>query len=307
MLKKPIVLIILVASVLVAAFVGGFVAEQFKTHVAAVTPNGTAQPVDSGAPATGAPGGSAELAPQGGRNPRGNSGSARPPSPPPAVAIPQPQPAPAPPPQGTPPSGQVPPVQAPGTPPAGDPIPPSSTVSPPATPRAWHEVVVPAGQTLTIRLTRALSSETSRVEDLVDATIADDVLVNNALAIRKGTPVRGTVTEAQKGSSPSIGVRFHTLVPRPGLEVDMRIDPVIQRIEASRGGGWTKIILGAATGAAVGGLTGGAQGVVKGGAAGGAGGAAAATITQKPKVSEVVAGSTVPVLLLAPITVMIER
>ena len=87
----------------------------------------------------------------------------------------------------------------------------------------------------------------------------------------------------------------------------MRIEPVIQRIEGSSGAGWRKILTGAAPGAAVGNLTGGTSGVGKGGAAGGVGSAATATMTQKPTVSEVAAGSTVPVLLLVPITVMVER
>ena len=182
--------------------------------------------------------------------------------------------------------GSSPPPQPRGTPADNSVRAPAPMISASAPPKAWHEVVVPAGQLLTIRLARAISSETSRVAESVDATIANDVLVNNELVIRKGTPVRGTITDAHKGSSPSIGVRFHTLVPRPGVEIDMRIEPVIQRIEAF-GGGWRRIITGAATGAA--------------------GGAAAAPMTQKPNVSEVAAGSTVTINLLAPITVPVER
>ena len=64
---------------------------------------------------------------------------------------------------------------------------------PPAAPR---EEVIPAGETLTIRLAQALSSKTARTGQKFEGTLDEDLQVDNMLVAPAGSKVVGKVAEA---------------------------------------------------------------------------------------------------------------
>ncbi len=139
--------------------------------------------------------------------------------------------------------------------------------------------VVPAGTELDIRLERALSSDTARVEDRFEATTAVDLREDGRVLIPAGSRVRGVVA----------GVRNAGRVERKG-ELQLTFDQITVNgrnypmratvVEALEAGGYRddaeKIGAGAAVGAIIGGIIGGVKGAITGILIGG-GGVVAAT------------------------------
>ena len=141
-------------------------------------------------------------------------------------------------------------------------------------------LVVPSGTTVTIDLGTALGSKLSTAGQRFTGSVARDVVIENAVAIPKGSSVSGTVVDAKP-----LG-RF-----KGGALLEVRLDSVNVNgselpVHASarsftiKGKGKRTGILaggGAALGGIVGGLAGGGKGAAIGLAAGaGAGGAGAA-------------------------------
>jgi hypothetical protein len=141
-------------------------------------------------------------------------------------------------------------------------------------------LVVPSGKTVTISLGTALGSKLSTAGQRFTGSVARDVVIENAVAIPKGSSVSGTVVDAKP-----LG-RF-----KGGALLEVRLDSINVNgselpVHASarsftiKGKGKRTGILaggGAALGGIVGGLAGGGKGAAIGLAAGaGAGGAGAA-------------------------------
>jgi hypothetical protein len=287
MMSKPVAVVLLVAAVVIAAFVGGYVYQQLAGPTADVDgPVLEGEEIPSRgargrsddqtvAPARARGNGSRPSAPNG----PGQSRTSQPPQGDPATA---------------PPGTSTASLAGAATAPARGPI----------------DVVVPAGTIITLQLITALSSETAKVEDRVEAMIGDPVIVDQILAVPKGTKVLGSVTTAVKGGKvkevAQVGVRFHTLVLGPEPGINLVIDPIVQLGVAPSGRSKATIGGGAAVGALTGWLLGGTQGAIKGGVTG-AGGGAAATMIVKAQPAVVPAGARAPVALGASITVRVER
>ncbi|MBA3272052.1 MAG: hypothetical protein H0T71_16230 [Acidobacteria bacterium] len=138
---------------------------------------------------------------------------------------------------------------------------------------------VPSGTELDVRLERALSSDTSAVEDRFEATTVVDLREGSRIVIPSGSRVRGVVT----------AVRDAGRVERKGelelsfdqLTVNGRNYPIRGTVtQALESGGYKedaeKIGAGAAVGAVIGGILGGVKGAITGILIGG-GGVVAAT------------------------------
>lgn len=199
-----------------------------------------------------------------------------------------------------PPSSQAAPVRGGVAPPAAQA--PAAPV-PPAAP-TFREVTIPAGTTLSVTVLSTLASNTSKVEDPVKGSLAKAVTVSGTTALPAGTPLSGSVVEANesgrvKGRA-SLAFRFDRLVI--GGE-PMRIQTASVRREAAadtksdvkKGG------IGAGVGAIVGGVVGGGKGAAIGAVAGGTG----AVLATKGKEVEIAPGTTVNVLLQDPLTVTV--
>jgi hypothetical protein len=175
-------------------------------------------------------------------------------------------------------------------------------------PRAtFREVTVPADTKVAIRLASDVSSETSRVEDAIDAEVAEDVIVDDAIVIPAGSRVRGTVLRAEpsgkvKGRA-NLSLRFHQLVldgsTHPISAEFARTAPSAAASDAK------KIGVPAIGGAVIGGIIGGKKGAAIGAAAGGGAGAAVVLTTPGEPV-RLASGTELSLSLGRPIDVRVK-
>ena len=140
----------------------------------------------------------------------------------------------------------------------------------------FREFTVPSDTTLRLTIDTPLSSETAKIEDPVEATLASAVTVDDVEVIPAGSTIRGTVTGVEssgkvKGRA-SLALQFNTLVVR-----DERV-PVSARwsaqAESTKKKDAAKIGIGAGAGAIIGGIIGGGKGAATGAAVGGGAGTA---------------------------------
>ena len=218
-----------------------------------------------------------------------------PPSPPPPPPTPKklPTPKPAPKPKPAPVVQEPAPVEPPSAQvAAATPPPPSQQELPPPPPPPppvpeFRNITVPPDTTIPIRITQTLDSATTQQGDTFTGTVATDIILDDLVVIRQGTPVTGRVSAVQeaahyKGSS-LLTVEL-TSINRRGEKLAITTEPY--SVEGKGRGKNTaeKVGGGAAVGAILGGILGGGKGAAIGAAAGGGVGAGANTITRGEQV-----------------------
>jgi len=147
-----------------------------------------------------------------------------------------------------------------------------------------REYTVPEGATLSLKLSTAIDSGTNVVEDLVEATLAQAVLVDGAEVLPAGSTVRGLVS-AVKGSAKVKGLASMTLqfttVAAAGRSDHYDIDATwSETAKSTKGADAEKIGIGAGAGAVIGAVLGGKGGALKGAAVGGGAGTAVVLSTK---------------------------
>jgi len=152
---------------------------------------------------------------------------------------------------------------------------PLATDKQPATERPrFHEVTVPAGTVLTVKLSTSIASDTSKVEDAVRGSLTKPLVASGTTAVPAGAEIIGSVLDAKqsgrvKGRA-SIAFRFSRLIV--GTEVHQIHTARIAREAApDRKGDVTKGAIGGGVGAVVGGIIGGGKGAAIGAGVGGTG------------------------------------
>jgi hypothetical protein len=170
---------------------------------------------------------------------------------------------------------------------ATPPPPPQEPPPPPPPPPAFRNITIQPNTTIPIRINQTLDSATTQQGDTFTGTVATDILVDNLVVIRQGTPVSGRVSAVQeaahyKGSS-LLTVEL-TSIDRRGEKIAITTEPY--SVEGKGRGKNTaeKVGGGAAVGAILGGILGGGKGAAIGAAAGGGVGAGANTITRGEQV-----------------------
>ena len=161
---------------------------------------------------------------------------------------------------------------------------------PPTLPPAarFRESTVPEGTTLSLRLGTAVNSGTARVEDRLEATLAEAVSVGGAEVLPAGSTLDGTVAAVAasgkvKGLA-SITLQF-TSIAAAGRDDRYDIDATYtETAGATKGADATKIGVGAGVGAAIGGLLGGKKGAAKGAVIGGGAGTGVVLATKGDEV-----------------------
>ena len=138
-----------------------------------------------------------------------------------------------------------------------------------------------------VRITQTLDSATTKLGDKFTGTIATDIVIDGLTAIRQGTPVTGSVTDAQeaahyKGSS-LLSIQLSS-INRRGERLTVTSDPYTVQGKGRGKNTAEKVGGGAALGAILGGIFGGGKGAAIGAAAGGGVGAGANTITKGEQV-----------------------
>jgi hypothetical protein len=185
----------------------------------------------------------------------------------------------------------------------------------PVEPPKWQEprvdeLVVSADSVIGLQLKNTVSSETSQVEDRVEAQVARDVTVGSRVAIPAGSRVLGAVTLVERGGKmrdrARLGVRFHTLVLADGTTLKLQTDTVYREGDSPASSSAAKMGGAAIGGAIVGAILGGGKGAVIGGATGAAGGTAAVMAGSR-RPATMTSGSTVTVRVLSPVAVTVDH
>ncbi len=197
--------------------------------------------------------------------------------------------------------------------PAVEPVAPVQTepAEPPAPPAPeFVDLVIPSDSVLGLQVERAVSSESARVEDRVEARVTRDVRVDGRVAIPAGAIVQGSVTEVDKGGKvrerARLAVRFHTVVLADGTRMNIRTDAIAREGQSPSGESTAKIGGAAAGGAILGAILGGGKGAAIGGAIGAAGGTAA-TMAGGRNAAVLPAGTTLSVRIQQPVSVTVEK
>ncbi|MEN3339907.1 MAG: hypothetical protein V7647_3583 [Acidobacteriota bacterium] len=174
----------------------------------------------------------------------------------------------------------------------------------------YRELTLPAGTTLSVKLTTTVASDTSHVEDPVRGTLRNAVRVDGFEALPVGTAVLGHVTQAQPAGKvqgvASIAFRMNTIdMPGDGARENVSTATYSRVSRTTRRKDATKIGVGAGAGAVIGGLLGGGSGAAKGAAIGGGAGTAVVLSTKGDEV-RIPAGTPVTIKLTAPLTVRVK-
>jgi BON domain len=150
-----------------------------------------------------------------------------------------------------------------------------------------HNITLPAGTTVPIRITQTLDSATTQTGDKFTGAIASDIIVDGMVVLAQGTNVTGHVDEAKdathfKGSS--LLTLSLSAIDRHGDRIQVSTEPYTKQGEGRGKNTAEKVGGGAAVGAILGGILGGGKGAAIGAAAGGGVGAGANTVTRGQQV-----------------------
>ena len=143
-------------------------------------------------------------------------------------------------------------------------------------------LVVPTGTTVTIDLGTALGSKLSQSGDTFTGTVAKDVVVENTVAIPRGSRVSGTVVDAKPLGRFAGGARLEIRLDSINVNgSDLRVQASARSFSVKGKGKRTGVMAGggAALGGIIGGLAGGGKGAAIGLLAGGGAGGAGAAFT----------------------------
>jgi hypothetical protein len=194
------------------------------------------------------------------------------------------------------------------------PIASESVPSPPPAvtlqPSLFESIEVPADAVLGIRIETPVSTERSRVEDTVTASLTRDVTVEGRSVIPAGTKVVGYVSVVERGGRlrerARLGVKFTALVLDDDVRMAIDTPAIFRDGEAKTGEASAKIGASAVIGGILGGIVGGKRGATIGGAAGAAGGTAVVMSGDRSEAS-LPAGTTLTLRLAEPLLVRVER
>ncbi len=145
----------------------------------------------------------------------------------------------------------------------------------PAAPPApkFKEVTIPAGTSIIVKLDTAVASDKSKVEDPVNGTLANPVVVSGTTVIPAGAAISGSVLEANRSGrvkgKANVALSFNRVDIR-GERNDIRTERITVEAAASTKSDVKKGAVGAGVGAIVGGIAGGGSGAAIGAGVGGA-------------------------------------
>ena len=188
------------------------------------------------------------------------------------------------------------PAAQPAAPPAAAPPP-----APPAPPKP-RVATLGAGQVITIRTTRELSTKTVETGAPFSAVLEEPIRSGDWTIAAAGAKVDGRVVEADKGGrvkgKASLSIELTALTLADGSKIELVTSPISNEAAANKGKNAAKVGIAAGTGAAIGAIAGGGQGAAIGAVAGGAVGTLA-----RGESAEIPAESVIGFELRSPITI----
>ena len=160
--------------------------------------------------------------------------------------------------------------------------PPEAQTAPPE-PRQPHNVTIPAGALITIRLADSLSSSKNHAGDAFSATLDQPLVVDGFAVAERGAHVEGRVIDTGQGGK-DLALQLIKLHTSDGQDVPIATERINREGSADTGKQTgEKVGAGAVIGAVIGAIAGGGKGAAIGAGAGGAaGGGVAAATHRKP-------------------------
>lgn len=188
--------------------------------------------------------------------------------------------------------------------------PPAAPPPPPPPPKPVARTVsVDSGTSLPVRITEALDSGTAQTGQIIHGTLAADIIADNMIAIPRGTPVIGRVSDAKDAThfsgSSSLSIEL-TSVQLNGQSIPVSTTAFSQQGKGRGKNTAAKAGGGAAIGAIIGALAGGGKGAAIGAASGGGLGAGVNAVTRGEQV-KIPAETLVNFKLQAPVSVTTSR
>lgn len=173
------------------------------------------------------------------------------------------------------------------TAPAPAPAAPRSAPAPAPAPAPPRVVAIPAGTTLSVILSTALSSASNKAGDTFTGNLAEPVVVNGKTVLAKGTSVAGKVVAAE-GSGRVSGKATMSLTLTSatvgGKTISLNTNNLSAEAESTKGRDAAVIGGGAGVGAAIGAIAGGKKGAAIGAAVGGGAGTGTVLATKGKEV-----------------------
>lgn len=183
----------------------------------------------------------------------------------------------------------------------------TTTMAATAAPAQVREVTLPAGTVLSLRLDSTVASNSSRVEDGVQAHLRRPVIARGLTVLPTDVPVSGVVTQAKQSGRVKgravIAFRFTSLRAH-GERYRVATSSVVRQAQGTKQRDAAEIALPAAGGAIIGALAGGGKGAAIGAAAGGGAGTGVVLATRGKEV-RLGRGALVSVRLTQPLTIQV--
>ncbi len=175
----------------------------------------------------------------------------------------------------------------PPPPPPAAPAPQPQAAVAPAPAPAGSQIVIPAGQSLLVRMIDGVDSKTNNVGDIFHASLETDLNVNGTLVARKGTDVYGRLANAKGAGRLAGSSELQLELTR--MVINGQDYPVVSSDYTMKGKGRgantaEKVGGGAALGAIIGAIAGGGRGAAIGAGAGSAAGAGVNVVTRGQQV-----------------------
>ena len=176
---------------------------------------------------------------------------------------------------------------------------------------AYREITIPSDMAIAAQLDTPIASDSSRIEDRVEATVTSPVVIDGVEVIPTGSRLRGVVTQARQSGRVKgralVAFRFETLSPAGHSEqLEVRTRSIVYQAPSGKGNDVKAIGIPAAAGAVIGAVVGGGSGAAKGAVIGGGAGTAYVLITKGEEV-RVNAGAPLRVRLDGPLAVQVRR
>lgn len=180
---------------------------------------------------------------------------------------------------------------------------PAPAPPPPPKPKVAH---LAAGQAITIRTTRELSTKTAKTGDPFSAILEEPIATADWVVAAAGAKVDGRIVEADKGGrvkgKASLSLELTSLTLADGRKIDIVTSPVSNEAAANKGKNAAKVGVAAGAGAAVGAIAGGGKGALIGGLVG-----AGAGTALRGDAAEIPAEAVIAFELRSPITIQEQK
>ncbi len=182
---------------------------------------------------------------------------------------------------------------------------PDTVAKPPAA-RVPETVTVPAGTTLSVRLSKTLNSEKNQAGESFTATLESPLVVDDIVLAERGARVEGKLMEVDRSGRVKGAARLALALTRiqlsDGQRVALATDSWERVAESSRKSDAVKVGVMAGIGAAIGAIAGGGKGAAVGAASGGGAGTGVVLAT-RGKPAQIDVETRIPFRLSSALTV----